>query len=120
MSIGFYSLFNHIISDDWSLSVIAQEIAQHYRTLEQSLPLAPDERDFGYPHFAAWQWQYFNSEQAQPQREYWCRVLRELPPPLRFPDSPCPTERKFDGDTHFIQIAPTLSDKILRSANTGT
>jgi len=104
----FLFVIHHIISDGWSLSVIAQEIAQHYRTFEQGLPLASDERDFGYPHFAAWQWQYFNSEQAQPQCEYWCRVLRELPPPLRFPDSPCPTERKFDGDAHFIQIAPTL------------
>lgn len=105
-------VIHHIISDGWSLSLIAQKIAEHYRSLEQGLPLPSTEHALSYPQYAAWQTHYFNSEQAQAQRDYWCHVLRDLPPPLVFPNHRYPNQRQFDGHIHPIQIAPDLVDKL--------
>jgi len=104
----FLFVIHHIISDGWSMGVIAQEIAQHYRTLTDGLPITPTEATFEYKHFAAWQWYYFNSEKVLQYRNYWRTVLKEPPPPLIFPDSPHPAERKFIGDAYLVKLAPAL------------
>ncbi|HIE01584.1 MAG TPA: amino acid adenylation domain-containing protein, partial [Thiotrichaceae bacterium] len=104
----FLFVIHHIISDGWSMGVISQEIAQYYRTLAEGLPITPTEAVFEYKHFAAWQWRYFKSEKARQYRDYWRTVLKEPPPPLTFPDSPRPTERKFVGDAYFVKLAPAL------------
>ncbi len=104
----FLFAIHHIISDGWSMGVITKKMAQYYRALDEGLPITPTQARLEYKHFAAWQWHYFNSEKARLDRDYWCTVLKEPPPPLTFADSPRLVERNFAGDVYHIKLTPTL------------
>ncbi|HEX8171688.1 MAG TPA: amino acid adenylation domain-containing protein [Thermoanaerobaculia bacterium] len=83
---------HHIVSDAWSITVIARELSQLYRG-ETPAPLRLQYRDF-----AAWQNAQVESESGLAARDYWHRQFATLPEPLRLPlDQPRPAVPSFRG-----------------------
>ena len=95
-------LFNihHIVSDVWSLSVLAAELAQAYAarrsgTRPDWAPLSLQQRDV-----VAWQSGRLQAGQIDDDRAYWQQRFATVPPALALPtDRPRPATQTFRGST---------------------
>lgn len=84
---------HHIVSDGWSMGLLAAELVEAYRNPEEEslVPLEIQYRDI-----AAWQRQRNVSRDA---RDYWLENFREPLDPLDLPaDRPRPAVQDFSGD----------------------
>jgi amino acid adenylation domain-containing protein len=82
---------HHIISDGWSMGVLAGEFSALYAARVQGreahLPALPVQ----YPDFAAWQRRWVEGHVLREQEEYWTRTLAGAPTLLELPtDRPRP------------------------------
>ncbi|GAA4897699.1 amino acid adenylation domain-containing protein [Stackebrandtia albiflava] len=92
-------VMHHIVSDGWSVGVLATELEAAYRAVssgdEAGLPALPVQ----YADFAAWQRDHLTGDLLDRQLSYWTERLAGLEP-LELPtDRPRPAERSGDGDT---------------------
>lgn len=80
----FYYNMHHIISDAWSVNILANEVQQGYQTLFNGAALTPAPLRIQYKDYAAWQLQYLKSTQAEQDRNYWHGQFAERLVPLHF------------------------------------
>ncbi|HEY1109738.1 MAG TPA: HAD-IIIC family phosphatase, partial [Opitutaceae bacterium] len=87
-------VMHHIVSDGWSIAVIAQELSRLYRTGVTELPpLAVQYKDF-----AAWQAARLASGRMSASLAYWTTLFAERPAPLELPtDRPRPATKQSQG-----------------------
>ena len=112
-------LFNihHIISDVWSLGVLARELGQAYNALITGVqpdwpPLAVQQRDV-----LAWLAARLEHEEMRPAREYWLGRFAEPVSALDLPiDRPRPVARTFRGGTRRRRLPVHLVDALERLA----
>ena len=71
---------HHIINDDRSAVILAQEISTLYNAYTNARPLLMAELPAQYIDYARQQNEYLRSEAAQRQLEFWRRQLAEIPP----------------------------------------
>jgi amino acid adenylation domain-containing protein len=79
---------HHIVSDDWSLNVLARELATLYEARLKREPSPLPALPMQYADFALWQRQWLQGEVLEQQLSYWRRQLADLPVlelPLDFP-----------------------------------
>ncbi len=89
-------LMHHIVSDDWSLTVMARELAALYQGTAQGSPLPPLPVQYG--DFAAWQRRWLTGPVLERQLGWWRETLRPPLPVLDLPvDRPRPAQRSFRG-----------------------
>ncbi len=110
---------HHIVGDDWSSSVLVQEIGLLYNAFAQGqrqASLAPSplpELPIQYADFAAWQRDWLSGEVLAQQIGYWKEALAGLPPVLELPtDRPRPPVQTFDGDYVTFTLPAPLSTQI--------
>ncbi len=85
-------LMHHIVSDDWSLTVMMRELAALY----QGLSLPPLTVQYG--DFAAWQRRWLSGPVLERRLGWWRETLRPPLPVLELPtDRPRPAQRSFRG-----------------------
>ncbi|RJG48709.1 non-ribosomal peptide synthetase [Motilimonas pumila] len=73
---------HHIAADAWSLSVLVNELSQHYQAAcndKLSLKALP-EHEIEYADYALWQRDFNQTEAAQQHLNYWQTQLADLPP----------------------------------------
>lgn len=88
-------VMHHIVSDGWSISVIAQELSRLYRT-GSAQPHSP--LPVHYKDFAVWQAARMESGQMRASLGCWKAVLADLPAPLEMPlDRPRPLAKLSRG-----------------------
>ena len=90
---------HHIISDAWSMGILAREIAYLYngKTL-QPLPIQ-------YLDFASWQREYLQGEVLEDQLHYWKTQLANAPELLELPiDFPRPANQTFNGKSYKFEL----------------
>ncbi|QUQ63943.1 condensation domain-containing protein [Kutzneria sp. CA-103260] len=68
-------MFDHIVVDGWSLSVLGRELWQLYESLDAALPPAPQ-----FPDFAWWEREYLQGERLERPLRYWQRQLDGIGP----------------------------------------
>ncbi len=101
---------HHIISDGWSLGVMARELSALYTAFVQgrSDPLPP--LVVQYPDFAAWQRQWLAGERLQVQADYWRQALSAAPVRLELPtDRPRPAQQSFAGASVPVHLDAELT-----------
>ncbi|MCK1405316.1 amino acid adenylation domain-containing protein, partial [Bradyrhizobium sp. 76] len=89
---------HHIVSDGWSLGVLARELSQLYRAFVagDDDPLPP--LVIQYPDYAAWQRRWLTGERLSNQAEYWRSNLSGAPARLALrTDRPRPAQQSFAG-----------------------
>ncbi len=92
---------HHIVSDAWSLGVLARELGTLYaaareRWPRRQAPLA--ELPIQYADYAAWQRRWMAGEVLAGELAHWRERLAGLPPALELPaDRPRPPEQSFRG-----------------------
>lgn len=129
----YFLLLNthHIISDDWSLSVLIRELLTFYQIylsfetrasssyslqvediLSVSKTFLPA-LDIQYPDYAAWQRQWLRGDVLQKQLDYWKEHLTGLPPLLELPvDRPRPAVQTYNGSQVTFELTPDQLGKL--------
>jgi natural product biosynthesis luciferase-like monooxygenase protein len=101
---------HHIVTDGWSIGVLARELAALYRaeTGAASAPLPPP--PLAYADWA--RWQRGLGSLLDGQRAYWAQKLAGLPR-LELPtDRPRPREASFQGALHAFSLPRELVDAL--------
>lgn len=114
----FLFIFNvhHIVSDGWSLELLATEVFGNYSLLKKQgnatrQPLALQYKDYV-------QWLYGQSANTEVHRAYWMNRFSDDIPVLNFPaDNPRPLNRTFRGDTVHRLIPAALRNRMQELAN---
>ena len=92
------TLMHHIVSDDWSISVLANELADLYTAFSEGRPSPLPPLAVQYGDFAAWQREWLSGPVLERQLGWWREALRGPLPVLELPaDRPRPTRRSFRG-----------------------
>ncbi len=101
---------HHIVSDGWSLSVLAHELSALYRAFRrgQADPLPPLSIQYG--DYAAWQRRWLDGPVLREHLAYWVDGLRDAPELLALPtDRPRPAQQDYRGATLELSLDAQLS-----------
>ncbi len=80
---------HHIVSDAWSMNVVARELAAAYDAIDQGLPIHLSELRIQYRDYATWQNGREQAGSFADSRDYWAHKLAHLPPAeILLPDKP--------------------------------
>jgi amino acid adenylation domain-containing protein/FkbH-like protein len=102
---------HHVISDRWSLGVMASELASHYEAFATGRMAAAPSLPVQYSDYAAWQRSWLQGPALAKQADYWKRHLAGAPAVLELPtDRPRPAAMTNRGAT----LSLTLSRELLR------
>ena len=110
-------VMHHIVSDEWSYSVLIREMAALYeaytRDAESPLPDLPIQ----YADYAIWQREYLQGAELERQLSYWRGRLSGRLPVLELPtDRPRPSVQSYRGATLSFEIGERLSEELKRAA----
>jgi NRPS condensation-like uncharacterized protein len=100
---------HHIVTDAWSMAVLAREVAALYAayTLGEPSPLAP--LQIQYADYAHWQRQWLGDDVLQAQLDYWARQLADAPAQSTLPaDRPRPPMQTHRGATLVLRLPAHL------------
>jgi amino acid adenylation domain-containing protein len=97
---------HHIVSDGWSLSLFARELAELYRGFAGGAAPVLPEMAVQYADYAVWQRERLASGALADQLlAYWRRQLAGAPPVLELPtDRPRPAVQSFRGDVRQLAL----------------
>ncbi len=103
-----YLLAHHIVYDGWSINILLNEIAAHYRNPEIPLPAV----HFQYSDFTDWQRSDAVSSVYEKQLDFWEKSLTgtsvlELPT-----DFPRPKNQDFTGQQSEFSLTKELTEKL--------
>ncbi len=102
---------HHVISDGWSLGVLARELEALYGAALTASPSPLPELPVQYADFAVWQRDWLRGEVMDGQLAYWRQRLAGHPPVLELPtDRPRPTVQTYDGDLAPIELGKPLAE----------
>ena len=82
---------HHVISDQWSLGIIARELTGLYNGFCKSSPLSMAGLPTQYTDFARWQDQWFIGDRLDAQLAYWKKQLADMKPLALPTDHPRPS-----------------------------
>jgi amino acid adenylation domain-containing protein len=104
---------HHIISDFWSLGVLARELDLLYRAEQQIQPALLAPLPIDYREYVRRQSALLSSVAAEPLWRYWQHQLAGATPVLNLPtDFPRPAVQSYHGATHSFALSPALSSQI--------
>ncbi|MDJ0840480.1 MAG: amino acid adenylation domain-containing protein [Acidobacteriota bacterium] len=110
---------HHIISDGWSLGVLAEELETGYRrTLGEDLPALPP-LPVQYGDFAVWQRSRLQGAELERQLTYWRTQLADAPELLELPtDRPRPDVQTSNGGLVTFTLNAHLQQALNDAART--
>jgi amino acid adenylation domain-containing protein len=110
---AFAIVKHHIISDGWSMEVVAKELIQAYNQIISGKSVAFDVLPFQYKDYAAWQNEYLSGKELGKDEAYWCSKLKSLPEPIELPaDRPRFAVKTYNGDLYKFSIDAELSGRL--------
>ena len=109
----FVLTMHHIVSDGWSMGILAQELSALYSAQRRgdADPLPP--LPIQYADYAAWQRQRLQGERLEREAAYWRETLRGAPALLELPtDRKRPAEQDYRGALLDIEIDAALTAEL--------
>jgi amino acid adenylation domain-containing protein/non-ribosomal peptide synthase protein (TIGR01720 family) len=96
---------HHIVSDGWSLSVLAREVSAIYAAFAQGAASPLPELPVQYADYAAWQRRWLSGEVLAKELAYWKGRLSGLPPLLDLPvDRTRPAVQTYRGSQRLLTL----------------
>ncbi|MBN2441675.1 MAG: amino acid adenylation domain-containing protein, partial [Spirochaetales bacterium] len=103
---------HHIISDQWSVGNIVNELnilyKSHIEGIEPALPVLP----LQYSDYTLWQHKYFIEDNLQRDINYWKEQLKDLPVLTLPQDKPRPLTQTYAGAHIIIPLDDSLIERI--------
>ena len=104
---------HHIISDGWSLQVMARELASLYEAYKAGYDSPLPELPIQYADFAVWQRDWLQGEVLERQLDYWREKLGGQLPELDLPtDHARPARQSYRGGAENIEIDADVSQRL--------
>ncbi|MGB7921863.1 MAG: condensation domain-containing protein, partial [Pyrinomonadaceae bacterium] len=104
---------HHIISDGWSTSILAREVATLYQAFTSDQPSPLPELAIQYADYAVWQREWLQGDVLQQQLDYWRKQLEGAPSVIELPtDHPRPAVQTFRGARHRFLIDERVSTEL--------
>ncbi|HEY9401291.1 MAG TPA: amino acid adenylation domain-containing protein, partial [Pyrinomonadaceae bacterium] len=104
---------HHIVSDAWSVGVLARELGAFYAALSEGKQAELPSLPVQYADFAHWQRNWLEGENLESQLAYWKKQLAGAPPVLELPtDYPRPQAQSFRGAKHHHALPYTLTETL--------
>jgi amino acid adenylation domain-containing protein len=101
---------HHIISDGWSLSVLAHETSRLYAAFTGQPAEPLEELRWQYADYAVWQRDWLRGKTLNAQLDYWRKQLDDLPPVLELPlDHPRPKVKSLRGAFIPVEFSEELT-----------
>ncbi len=110
---------HHIVSDDWSMGVLIQELGTLYTAKSCGQPSPLPELPLQYADFAHWQREWLQGEVLETQLAYWRQQLHNISV-LNLPtDRQKPAVSSYRGATQTLELPQKLTEelKALSKAN---
>ena len=106
-------VLHHIISDGWSLNVLANEISILYSAYVGGRPAPLPELPLQWSAYAEWQRESLSPEDEQTQLRYWREQLAGSTPVLQLPsDRPRPSVETFEGSMYYAMLPASLAEAL--------
>jgi amino acid adenylation domain-containing protein len=99
---------HHLISDQWSLAVIAREIGASYNACRNGSAPAQEPLPAQYGDFAVWQSRQLAEGGLAEDFAYWKRQLAGMQPATVAPDRPRPAVQSFSGAHRSLPLSGGL------------
>jgi len=100
---------HHIVSDGWSMEVLARELGALYAAFQRGEPSPLPALPVQYADYAVWQRRWVAGEVLREQADYWARTLAGAPELLELPiDHPRPARMDHAG----AQLGMTLDTEL--------
>jgi amino acid adenylation domain-containing protein len=108
------AVMHHLVSDAWSLGILARELMTLYEAFAAGRPSPLPELPIQYPDFAVWQRQWLQGDVLASLVTYWRERLAGLEPLALPTDRPRPAVRRFAGGQLFLDLGLPLSEDLRR------
>ena len=96
---------HHIVSDGWSMGVLAREMSMLYEAFSRGQPSPLPELAIQYADFTVWQRQWLSGSILERQLSYWKERFAGAPAVLKLPtDRPRALIQRFRGNSHYFEI----------------
>jgi len=106
------TIMHHIISDEWSMAVLVQELCALYGSFSHGEPSSLPELAIQYADYAVWQRHWLERGALEEQLDYWKQQLSGAPSGLRLPADRQPGPiRNYNGE----HIPLSFSSDVTRS-----
>ncbi|HXG50498.1 MAG TPA: amino acid adenylation domain-containing protein [candidate division Zixibacteria bacterium] len=109
-------VMHHLISDQWSLGVIAREISASYNAHRNGVPPPAAAAAVQYGDFALWQNERVTEEQLRQDLAYWKRRLSGMQPASVPTDRPRPAVQTFRGTHRSLAMSAELIERLRKIA----
>jgi amino acid adenylation domain-containing protein len=104
---------HHIVSDGWSLGVLAREFSALYAAYREGRESPLPELAVQYADYAVWQREQLAGEALERQLAYWRERLTGAPELLELPtDRPRPAVQTYRGAAVPFELAPELLERL--------
>jgi|GEM_PF-1202994 len=108
---------HHIVSDGWSMTVLANEVVTLYAALAEGATGRLPELPIQYADWAVWQRQWLRGEVLEAQVAYWRRHLAGAPELIELStDRPRPAVQSFRGSVRTFTLPASLSHDLRQLA----
>jgi thioesterase domain-containing protein len=98
-------VMHHIITDSWSMQIMARELAAIYDAFCNGEPFPLSDLPIGYGDYSEWQHQWLGTEQVRQQVSYWKEQLQDAPPVLELTKGVSrPPEQTFQGASQIVEL----------------
>ncbi|MCK9394728.1 MAG: amino acid adenylation domain-containing protein [Methylobacter sp.] len=106
---------HHIVSDEWSLRLLINEVGAYYETFKNGNPSSEPELLVQYADFAVWQRNCLQGELYERQIAYWQQHLETAPKALELPtDRPRPPVISYRGANHEFELGRETSAALIQ------
>ncbi|WP_431225774.1 amino acid adenylation domain-containing protein [Serratia sp. L9] len=106
-------IIHHIVTDGWSMEIMARELGALYSAFHQKKPNPLPVLRLQYPDYAHWQQQRLHGGEWEEHAQFWCEQLRGAPERLTLPtDSERPALQSFLGASVPIALDLQLCDHL--------
>lgn len=110
---GVILVMHHILTDEWSMTVLTREVAAIYEAFSLGLPSPLPEPPLQYADFAVRQRERLTPEVLEGHLAYWRHQLGPGPPVLSLPtDYARPERMNFEGATQVFRLGRELSASV--------
>ena len=104
---------HHVVSDGWSMGVLAEELKSLYTAFVQGEENSLQELSIHYADYAVWQREWLGSGVLEQQLGYWREKLGGELPLLQLPtDRPRPTQQTYRGAGHQFTLSTGLLEQL--------
>lgn len=98
---------HHIISDGWTNSLLSVDINSIYNGYYPRR-----EKQYTYVDYVWWEQQFLLTQKYRDKLFFWKEVLKELPPPAKFPRDTLNNPNSYDGEKIVREITHRTTDQI--------